>query len=78
MIPLQGPNGEQGYAPLAGGALLNTAIALGRLGVNVGIISGITADLFGERLVRALQESDVCTDFFNSLTFTYDTGICAT
>ena len=63
MIPLQGPNGEQGYAPLAGGALLNTAIALGRLGVNVGIISGISTDLFGERLVRALQESDVCTEF---------------
>ena len=63
MIPLQGTNGEQGYAPLAGGALLNTAIALGRLGVNVGIISGISTDLFGERLVRALQDSDVCTDF---------------
>ena len=62
MIPLQGPNGEQGYAPLAGGALLNTAIALGRLGVNVGIISGISTDLFGERLVRALQDSHVCTD----------------
>jgi fructokinase len=62
MIPLQGANGEQGYAPLAGGALLNTAIALGRLGVNVGIISGISTDLFGERLVRALQDSHVCTD----------------
>jgi len=67
MIPMQGPNGglrgEQVYAPLAGGALLNTAVALGRLGVNAGMISGISTDLFGELLVSALKDSNVCTDF---------------
>ena len=62
MIPMQGAEGESGYAPLCGGALYNTAIALGRLGVNTGMISGISSDLFGQQLVAGLQASKVNTD----------------
>ena len=40
--------GEPAFAPYAGGAVFNTAIALGRLGVPVGFFSGLSSDLFGD------------------------------
>ncbi|MDC1425024.1 hypothetical protein N8135_02385, partial [Oceanospirillaceae bacterium] len=38
------------FTPLVGGAIFNTAIGLGRLGAEVGMVSGISNDLFGEQL----------------------------
>lgn len=62
MVPVQGADGQTAFAPLSGGAIFNTAIALGRLEVPVQVLSGISTDLFGAQLVGALQSSNVGTD----------------
>ncbi|WCK69064.1 carbohydrate kinase family protein [Agrobacterium tumefaciens] len=54
-------DGITGYIPHTGGSVFNTAIALGRLGVNAGLLTGLSNDLFGERLIAALRESNVDT-----------------
>lgn len=51
------------YRPLAGGAVYNTAIALGRLGVPTGYFWPISRDSFGEQLLRPLAEANVDTAF---------------
>ncbi|MDX0018758.1 carbohydrate kinase [Sinorhizobium meliloti] len=61
MIPAATSNGEAGFVPHSGGAVFNTAIALGRLGVSAGMLTGLSNDLFGEQLISALQESRVDT-----------------
>jgi len=61
MVPVEGVDGLTTYAPLSGGAIFNTAIALGRLEVPVQFMSGISTDLFGEQLVRELRASGVGT-----------------
>lgn len=63
MLPRQTPAGEAAFAPYAGGAVMNTAIALGRLGVASGFLSGISTDLFGEVLIAAVESSKVDTSF---------------
>lgn len=62
MIPTVDTDGREGFTPHAGGAVFNTAIALGRLGAPVGFVSGISTDMFGDMLRNALQESHVATD----------------
>ena len=42
-----------------GGAVFNTAIALGRLGVPAEFLTGLSSDLFGEQIRDSLQESGV-------------------
>ena len=42
---------------------MNTAIALGRLGVPSALLSGISTDLFGKMLIEALAASRVDTGF---------------
>lgn len=59
MLPRQSVEGEAAFAPHAGGAVFNTAIALGRLGVASGFLSGISTDLFGEMLTATLAGSKV-------------------
>ena len=59
MLPRESTGGEQAFAPYAGGAVFNTAIALGRLGAPVGFFSGISTDLFGDILTRTLEASGV-------------------
>jgi len=61
MLPRQTAAGEAVFAPHAGGAVFNTAIALGRLGCRVGFFSGLSEDLFGEMLVECLAASGVDT-----------------
>ncbi|MCX7645921.1 MAG: carbohydrate kinase [Rhodobacteraceae bacterium] len=61
MLPRTSTGGEACFAPYAGGAVMNTAIALGRLGVPSGFLSGISTDLFGEVLIAALTASGVDT-----------------
>ncbi|QUS36825.1 carbohydrate kinase family protein [Falsirhodobacter algicola] len=51
----------EGFTPHAGGAVFNTAIALGRLGAEAGFLSGLSTDLFGARLDAALKASKVDT-----------------
>ena len=59
MLPRQTTTGEDAFAPYAGGAVFNTAIALGRLGAPSAFYSGLSSDLFGDLLRRVLTESRV-------------------
>ncbi|NKB27673.1 MAG: carbohydrate kinase [Rhodobacteraceae bacterium] len=61
MLPRETAAGEAAFAPYPGGAVFNTAIALGRLGAPSGFFSGISTDLFGAKLVASLEDSDVDT-----------------
>ena len=61
MIPTPTTAGPDGFVPHSGGAVFNTAIALGRLGVQVGMLTGLSADMFGRQLVEALEASHVNT-----------------
>ncbi len=61
MLPRTTSAGEVAFAPYAGGAVMNTAIALGRLGVASGFFSGLSDDLMGEILVDTLAASKVDT-----------------
>ena len=54
-------SGGKGFVPHSGGAIFNTAIALGRLGIQTGLLSGVSTDMFGEQLISALQISHVAT-----------------
>ncbi|MHC0053814.1 carbohydrate kinase family protein [Actibacterium sp. D379-3] len=68
MLPRRTPADEPAFAPYPGGAVFNTAIALGRLGAPVGLFSGLSSDMFGDRLRAALAEAGVDA----SLTVTAD------
>lgn len=59
MLPRMTSEGNACYMPVAGGAVFNTAIALGRLGAPSGFFSGISTDFFGDLLVRSLVDSNV-------------------
>lgn len=59
MLPCVSDTGLPGFTPLAGGAVFNTAIALGRLGVGSEMFTGLSADLFGDILRGSLGESKV-------------------
>jgi fructokinase len=58
MIPDQ--NGA--FVPQPGGAVFNTAIGIGRQGIDVGLLSGVSTDLFGQVLVQSLEDSGVASD----------------
>lgn len=62
MIPARTTDGEEAYVPHTGGAVFNTAVALGRLGAEVAMVSGVSTDLFGNRLAADLEASKVGTD----------------
>ena len=59
MLPRQMPDGTPVLLPAPGGAVFNTALALGRLGEPAGFLSGISNDMFGRQLVTALEASNV-------------------
>lgn len=59
MLPRQTDAGEGAFAPYAGGAVFNTAIALGRLGAPAGYFGGLSTDLFGTLLEQTLTASKV-------------------
>lgn len=59
MLPRETEAGEAAFAPYAGGAVFNTAIALGRLGAPSAFFSGLSSDLFGDILQASLAESRV-------------------
>ena len=61
MLPRTSTLGEPCFAPYAGGAVMNTAIALGRLGAPSAFFSGLSNDMLGEILNDTLQASDVDT-----------------
>ena len=59
MLPRTSTLGEASFAPYAGGAVFNTAIALGRLGAPSGFFSGVSNDMLGEILAETLTASNV-------------------
>jgi fructokinase len=59
MLPRQSTLGEAAYAPYAGGAIFNTAIALGRLGIPTGFFTGLSDDMLGDVLRETLEASGV-------------------
>ena len=61
MIPAPTAAGPDGFVPHAGGAIFNTAIALGRLGRTTGMLTGLSSDLFGAQLQAGLKASHVDT-----------------
>ena len=63
MLPRTSTLGELCFAPYAGGAVMNTAIALGRLGAPSGFFSGLSTDMLGEILTQTLDASKVDTSF---------------
>ena len=60
MIPLQH---EPACKPQAGGAVFNTAISIGRPGVDLGLVSEVSKYLFGEIRVNMLKDSLVDTSY---------------
>ena len=61
MLPRRTAEGEDAFAPHAGGAVFNTAVALGRLGAETGYFGGLSTDFMGDLLDRALVHSRVDT-----------------
>ncbi|MGK6317073.1 carbohydrate kinase family protein [Neorhizobium sp. DT-125] len=59
MLPRETTAGEKGFAPYAGGAVFNTAIALGRLGQPTAFFTGISDDMMGDILRETLARSGV-------------------
>ncbi|MBU3029997.1 carbohydrate kinase family protein [Paracoccus marinaquae] len=57
MVPAEGA-----FRPLAGGAVYNTTVALGRLGESVAYFWPISRDVFGEMLLQPLVEAGVDLD----------------
>ena len=63
MLPRTSTLGEAAFAPYAGGAVFNTAIALGRLGAPSAFFSGVSNDMLGEILADSLTASNVDTRY---------------
>ena len=61
MIPTPTESSQDGYVPHVGGSVFNTAIALGRLGAQTGMLTGLSTDLFGQQLMASLHANHVDT-----------------
>ena len=59
MLPRETTQGEAAFAPYPGGAVFNTAIGLGRLGVDTQFLCGMSSDFLGDILRDALTASGV-------------------
>ena len=59
MLPRESTAGEDCFAPYPGGAVFNTAIGLGRLGVDAQFFCGMSSDFLGDILRGALDASGV-------------------
>lgn len=73
MLPRESTLGEPAFSPYAGGAVFNTAIALGRLGVPSAFFTGLSDDMLGDVLRDTLSKSNV--DFSYCATLSRPTTI---
>lgn len=62
-LPRPLAEGGEGFQPVSGGAIFNTALALGRLGAQVGLLAGVSEDMFGQKILADLQKSGVSTEY---------------
>jgi fructokinase len=60
-IPTEARDGSPAYRPANGGSVHNVALTLGRLGVPVGFVGGVSTDFFGDALVGGLEANGVST-----------------
>ncbi|WP_421693930.1 carbohydrate kinase family protein [Aestuariivirga sp.] len=65
-LPRKTADGGTAYQPFCGGSVYNTAIALGRLGVPVGLYTGLSTDFFGDMLREGLAASKVSLSYAKS------------
>ncbi|MDP6727333.1 MAG: carbohydrate kinase [Gammaproteobacteria bacterium] len=63
MVSYATENGEVQYTPHVGGSILNSAIALGRLGADAYYCGAVSNDTFGGLLEDCIRESRVQEDF---------------
>ncbi|HIE78050.1 MAG TPA: carbohydrate kinase [Candidatus Thioglobus sp.] len=63
MVSFATENGEVQYTPHVGGSILNSAIALGRLGADAYYCGAISNDTFGGLIEDCLKDSKVQQDF---------------
>lgn len=63
MLPRTIGNEGEGYLPVAGGAVFNTAITIGRLGESAGFFTGLSTDMFGQLIEQSLEQSNVDARF---------------
>jgi len=63
MVSFAGENGEVQYSPHVGGSILNSALALGRLGVDAYYCGVVSNDTFGGLIEDCLRDSKVQEDF---------------
>ncbi len=63
MLLRQLADGGNAFLPVSGGAVFNTAIALGRLGESTGFFTGLSSDMFGDQLAATLAQSGVDASF---------------
>jgi len=68
-LPRVSTEGAAVYQPFCGGSIYNTAIALGRLGVDTGLFTGISGDFFGDQLREGLKASKVDLKYIKSSTY---------
>jgi len=61
MLPGRTADGEAAFVPRPGGAALNSAIAVARLGVPAGLFTGLSRDPFGRQLEAVLAADGVDT-----------------
>ena len=59
MLPRESTKGEAAFAPYPGGAVFNTAIGLGRLGIETQFLCGISSDFLGDILRDGLDAAGV-------------------
>lgn len=58
-VPQALADGGQGFAPRVGGACLNCAVAMSRLGAPVAFVGGVSTDLFGSMIAEKLLADGV-------------------
>ena len=63
LVSFAGQNGEVQYCPHVGGSILNSAIALGRLGADAYYFGAVSNDTFGELIEDYLRDSKVQENF---------------
>jgi len=61
MIPEKTVKDTNGFVPYPGGEIFNTAIGMGRLECHVGLMSGVSSDIFGQQLMAEMNASNVDT-----------------
>lgn len=67
-LPRSAADGTPAFATLPGGSPFNVAIAIARLDTPAGFFGGLSSDLFGETLRRALHNSGVDTTLAHTST----------